>query len=163
MPGVVVAIGMAMVQVLIRASSPHDALLGCIPGTNTYRNTATNPDAVTVPGLIIYRFDASLVFFNADHFKTRVETVISETSEPVRYFLLDAETIPFLDTTGAASLDQVRGDLEADGIVMAVAEAKSTVRTMLDRTGLRERIGADRMFPTVASAVEALSGDRKLI
>ena len=157
LPGVVIAIGMALVQLLIRASRPHDAVLGRLPGTSIYSDTTTHPEAESFPGLVIYRFDASLVFFNADHFKARVRTVVREAPAPVRCFLLDAETMPYLDTTGAASLDQLCGDLEAEGIATAVAAAKSTVRTMLDRTGLAARIGPDRMFPTVASAVEALS------
>jgi MFS superfamily sulfate permease-like transporter len=156
MPGVVVAVVMAMVQVLIRASCPHDALLGRIPGTQVYRDIVLNPDAETFSGVLIYRFDASLVFFNSDHFKERVRSVIREASTPVRFFLLDAETIPFLDTTGAACLDQVCSDLEAGGIMTAIAEAKSPVRTMLERTGLTDRIGTERMFATVAAAVENL-------
>ena len=157
LPGVVVAVGVAIVQLLIKASRPHDAVLGRIPGTNVYRDTAAQPEAESFPGLVIYRFDASLVFFNADHFKARVRAVVREAPTPVRNFLLDAETMPFLDTTGAAGLDQACGDLEAKGIAVAVAAAKSPVRTMLDRTGLAGRIGPDRMFPTVASAVEAIS------
>jgi high affinity sulfate transporter 1 len=157
LPGVVVAVGLAIVQLLVRASRPHDAVLGHIPGTNAYHDTTSHPEAVSFPGLLIYRFDESLVFFNADYFKARVRTLVREAPAPVRYFLLDAETIPYLDTTGAACLEQVCGDLEAEGIAMAVAAAKSPVRTMLDRTGLAGRIGPDRMFPTVAAAVEALS------
>jgi high affinity sulfate transporter 1 len=157
LPGVVVAVGLAIVMLLVRASRPHDAVLGRIPGTNIYREAATSPGAESFPGLVIYRFDASLVFFNADRFKARVRTVVREAPAPVRHFLLDAETIPLLDTTGAAILDQLRGDLENEGIGMAVAEAKSQVRGMLDRTGLAGKIGPDRMFATVNAAVEALS------
>jgi high affinity sulfate transporter 1 len=157
LPGVVVAVGVAIVQLLVRASRPHDAVLGRIPGTNIYYDTTTHPEAESFPGLVIYRFDASLVFFNADHFKARVRAVVREAREPLRYLLLDAETMPYLDTTGAASLDQLCADLEDKGIAMAVAAAKSPVRTMLDRTGLVRRIGYNRMFPTVESAIEALS------
>lgn len=64
---------------------------------------------------------------------------------------------PYLDTTGAASLERVCGDLEAEGIAVAVAAAKSRVRTMLDRTALAARIGPERMLPTVESVVEALT------
>jgi high affinity sulfate transporter 1 len=161
LPGVVVAIGVAIVQLMIRTSMPHDAVLGRIPGTGMYRDIATNPEVETFPGLVIYRFDASLVFFNADHFKARVKTVIQQASKPVRYLLLDAGTMPMLDTTGAAGLDQVYGDLEAQGITLALTAAKGPVRTMLDRTGLAVRIGPERMFPTVESAVEALSAYEK--
>jgi len=155
--GVLVAVGVAIVQLLVRASRPHDAVLGRIPGTSAFLDTTTHPEAEKFPGMVIYRFDSSLVFFNADHFRARVRTLVREAPAPVRCLLLDAETIPYLDTTGAASMDQLRSDLKDEGIAMALAAAKSPVRTMLDRTGLAGRIGSDRMFPTVASAVEALS------
>ncbi|MEI6915807.1 MAG: STAS domain-containing protein, partial [Armatimonadota bacterium] len=157
LPGVLVAVGMALVQIMTRTSSPHDAVLGRIPATGAFRDSATHPEAELFPGLVIYRFDASLVFFNADHFKGRVRTVVNDAQAPLHYFLLDAETMPFLDTTGAASLEQVLEDLEAAGVKMAVVEAKSQVRSMLDRTGLAERIGRDKMFSTIDSAIVALT------
>jgi len=156
LPGVVVAVGVAIAQLLMRETWPHDAVLGRIPGTNDYHDTVLNPEAESFPGLVIYRFDSSLVFFNADYFKSRVRAMVREAPAPVRAFLLDAETMPYLDTTGAAVLDQVCADLEKEGIMMAIAAAKSPVRAMIDRTGLARRFGPDRMFPTVPSAVEAL-------
>ena len=141
----------------LASSNTTDAVLGRISGTGAYLDVATHTEAQLSPGIIIYRFDASLVFFNADHFKTRVRTVVREARAPVRHLLLDAETIPYLDTTGAASLEQVLGDLKAEGIAIAVAAAKSPVRAMFERTGLAGRIGADRMFLTLESAVETLT------
>jgi high affinity sulfate transporter 1 len=157
LPGVVVAVGLAIVQLLAKASRPHDAVLGRIPGTKAYSDTTTNSEAETFPGLVIYRFDSALVFFNADHFRARVREVVREALAPVRYLVLDAETMPLLDTTGAASLDQVCADLEGQGVAMAIAGAKSPVRTMLILTGLEKRIGLHRMFPMVESAVVELS------
>jgi high affinity sulfate transporter 1 len=156
LPGVVVAVGVAIAQLLMRESWPHDAVLGRIPGTDNYYDRTTHPEAETFPGLVIYRFDASLVFFNADNFKARVRTLVREGPAPLRVFLLDAETMPYLDTTGAAVLDQVRDDLEREGITMAMSSAKSPVRAMLDRTGLAARFGPGRLFRTVPAAVEAL-------
>ena len=158
LPGVVVAVAMAMLQVLVRSARPHDARLGRIPGTREYGDLATHSDAQTVPGLVLYRFDMSLVFFNADHFKARVRAVVAEAPKPIRHFVLDAETMPYVDVTGAAILDQVRSDLEAEGLGLAVAGAKSPVRGMLDRTGFIARLGPGRVFPTVDAAVAALSG-----
>jgi len=156
-PGVVVAVGAALGLLIMRASQPHDAVLGRVPGTRIYQDPTTNPGLEVSPGFLIYRFDASLVFFNADHFRSRVRSVVGEAAAPTLYFILDAETMPLLDTTGAASLDQVCDDLKEQGIAVAIAGAKSQVDTMLKRTGLAERIGSDRMFPTVDSAVSVLS------
>lgn len=156
LPGVIVAVLAALGQLLARASKPHDAVLGRIPGTNDYGDLTKYPGAEPVPGLVIYRFDASLVFFNADHFKARAKSVIRDDPAPVREFVLDAESMPNLDTTGAAVLDDLRNDLEAAGIAMAVAAAKSPVRGMLERTGFAGRIGADRMFSSVHAAAATL-------
>jgi high affinity sulfate transporter 1 len=156
LPGVIVAVIAALGQLLIRASKPHDAVLGRIPGTNDYGDLTQYPGAEPFPGLVIYRFDASLVFFNADHFKARAKSVVQDAPAPVRDFVFDAESMPHLDTTGAAVLDDLRSDLEAAGIAMAVAAAKSPVRGMLERTGFASRIGGGRMFPSVHAAVVAL-------
>jgi SulP family sulfate permease len=75
----------------------------------------------------------------------------------VRIFVLDAETMPYMDTTGAASLEQVCADFKARGMVVAIAAAKGPVRDMLDRTGLAEQMGANRLFASVNDAVEAFT------
>jgi MFS superfamily sulfate permease-like transporter len=147
---------LALIQLLAKASRPHDAVLGRVQGTGGFHDIRSYPKAESFPGLIIYRFDASLVFFNADHFKSRVRSLVAEAKTEVRCFLLDAETMPMVDTSGAASLDEARVELAERGIVFAIAAAKGPVRAMLDRTGLTEQIGAGRLFPTLDSAVEAL-------
>jgi len=157
LPGVGIAIGMAMIGLLARASRPHDAVLGRMPGSGEIRNRATNPEAAVVPGLLLYRFDSALLFFNADHFKARVLAVVREAPGPLRVFVLVAEVMPFLDTTGAETLDEVRADLAAAGTALAVAGAHQSVRGMLERSGLTKKIGADHMFPTVESAIAALA------
>jgi SulP family sulfate permease len=150
------------VQLLAKSSRPHDAVLGRIPGTTAFREAATNPGTETFPGLVIYRFDSAVVFFNADHFKTRAQAVVRTAPAPVRYLVLDAGAINQLDTTGAASLDRLCGDLQDQGVAIAVAGAKSAVRTMLQKTGLADRIGPDRMFHTLEAAVDALSEDHAI-
>jgi high affinity sulfate transporter 1 len=156
LPGVAVAVGVALLQLLVRASRPHDALLGRIPDSAIYCDTATHAEAQSLPGLMIYRFDSALLFFNADHFKARVKTLVASAPQAVRAFVLDAETMPFVDTTGVAAIDALCADFRDAGISFAVAAAKSPVRAMLERSGLSKKIGADRMFPTVAAAAEGL-------
>ena len=106
---------------------------------------------------MIYRFDSALVFFNADHFKSQVKAMVRQAQIDVRCVLLDAETMPFVDTTGAASLDEVCKALAERGILFAIAGARAPVRVMLDQTGVSQQIGAGCVFPTLQSAVQALS------
>jgi len=156
LPGVLVAVGVAILQLLGRASRPHDAVLGRIPGSDGYRDIAGRPEAETIPGMVIYRFDSGLVFFNSDYFKSRVRAVVREAKTDVHCFVLAAEGIPGMDTTGAASLSEVVAELAEKGMVLAVAGAKRPLRSMLDRTGLTEQIGTERIFPTLQSGVEAM-------
>ena len=155
LPGVLIAVGLAIIQLLAKASRPNDAVLGRIPGVDGFHDVNGQPEAETLPELIIYRFDSSLVFFNADYFKNRIRTVVAEAKTKPRWFLLDAESMPWIDTTGAAILDEVRNELAEKNIVLTVAEAKKPLRLMLDRTGLKEKIGPEGFFPTVGAAVEA--------
>ena len=94
LPGVVVAITIALVQLLAKASHPHDAVLGRIAGADGYHNLLRRPEAEPVPGMVIFRWDAPLVFFNADRFKSRVRSAVAESRGPVRYVVIHAESMP---------------------------------------------------------------------
>lgn len=157
LPGVVLAVGAAIVQLLFKASVPHDAVLGRMPRTQIYVDKATHSQAESFAGIVVYRFDSALVFFNADHFKARARAVVQQAAQPVRTFVLDAETMPYMDTTGAASLEYVCAEFKARGMVVAIAAAKGPVREMLERTGLLECIGANRLYASVNDAVEAFT------
>ncbi len=157
LPGVLVAVALALGQLVARASRPNEAVLGRAPDTGAYHDLRNRPDAETVPGLVIYRFDASLVFFNTDYFKSRVRSVVREAQIVPRCLILDAGTIPGIDTTGAAGLGEVCSELADRGVILAVAAAKGQVRWMLDRTGLTQQIGPQRLFPTLESAVRAMA------
>ena len=156
LPGVVVAVGVALLLLLARASHPYDAVLGRVPGTDGFHNVLNHPKAEQVPELVIYRFGAALVFFNADYFKTRVRSVVGQATPQPRCFVLDMETMPMIDATGAACLEEVYEELTERGIDFVLASAKGPVRSKLERTGLLHRVGAERCFPTVESAVVAL-------
>ena len=159
LPGVVFAVGVAIVQVLANASHPHDALLGRAPGGNVFVNVATHPEAQTVPGLVIYRFDAALLFFNADHFKARVRyTLITRSSgqQKPQFVVLDAETMALVDTTGAVNLVELSEELAERDIVVVIAATKAPVRQILDASSAPEQIGSKRHYPSVAAAVESL-------
>ena len=70
--GVLIAVGLAMLKLLMLASKPHDAVLGVVPGRDGFENLATEPAARSIPGVVVFRFDGSLLFFNADYFASRV-------------------------------------------------------------------------------------------
>jgi len=153
LPGVVVAVGLALLQLLAKASRPHDAVLGRASGLEGYRDARRNPEARTLPGLVLFRFDSPLVFFNADYFRSRIRAAMDAEKTPPRCVVLDAESISGIDSTGAAILEEVAAEMAGKGVAFAIAEAHAPLRDMLDRSGLGRRISSDRFFSTVEAAV----------
>jgi len=150
--GVLIAVALAILRLLMLASKPSDALLGILEGKEgIYGGEGGRP----VPGLLIYRFDASLVFFNADHFQERVLALVRESPTPVRWLLFDAESVPMLDISGATMLAALERDLAKSGTVLAIARAKGRFRETLERTGDLDRMGVGRFFPTVHAGIHA--------
>jgi MFS superfamily sulfate permease-like transporter len=103
--------------------------------------------------LLLYRFDAPLFFANASFFRREVRTQLASAETPVAWVVLAAEPITDIDTTAADMLGQLLDELGAAGIVLAFAEAKGPVKDRLRDYGLYERIGDERFFPTVGTAV----------
>jgi MFS superfamily sulfate permease-like transporter len=127
-----------------------------MPGVDAFVSVASHPEVETFPGILIYRFDAALLFFNADRFKARLREIVAETAPPPRAVVISAETIVLVDTTGTAVLADLTQELRGRGIIVAIADAKTAVRRMLERTGVDHQIGADRFYRTVGAAVDAL-------
>jgi MFS superfamily sulfate permease-like transporter len=99
--GVLIAIALALLNLLRVASHPRDEILGIVKGTDGLYSATEEEGAQTIPGVIIYRFQASLLFFNADHFSERVRTLINSSGTKPEYFLLSADAVPYLDVSGA--------------------------------------------------------------
>ena len=153
--GVLIAVALAMLKLLRQASRPRDALLGMVDRDDETYAATLEDGGKTIAGLIIYRFEASLVFFNADYFTERVRTVISNADSKPRTFLFDAESVPMLDVSGAYALDALRSELAEQGIVFGIARARGLFRVMLERAGVAERIGAENLFHTVHAGAMA--------
>jgi len=156
LPGVVVAITIALVQLVAKASHPHDAVLGRIAGVDGFHNLRRRPEAEPVPGMVIFRWDAPLVFFNADRFKSRVRSVVAESRGPVRYVVIHAESMPQLDITGAAALGELHAELAGRQIGLAIAGEHGQLSDMLSRSMLRDQIGAHLCVRTLDAAVAQL-------
>lgn len=155
LPGIVIAVTLAIVKLLAVGARPGDAILGEIPGQDGYHDTAEHPDAKTVAGLLIYRFDAPPLFFNADYLKQRIRAAVAASPARPAWFLYSAESANVMDFTGAEALDQIREELTAQGIVFAIARPRALFDVMFRRTGLADRIGAARIFSSVRSGVKA--------
>ncbi len=152
--GVVVAIALSIGVFLYRAARPHDAVLGRVDDVDGYHDIARGEDAETVPGLLVYRFDAPPFFVNADYLRQRVLELV-DASQDVRWLVLNAEAWTYLDATAIDVLARLDVELEQRGIALCFARLKGRQREIFEETDLTARIGPDRFFPTVRAAVAA--------
>ena len=153
--GIAIAIGLSVLNLLRRIVRPHDAVLGFAPGVAGMHDVEDYPDATQIPGLLVYRYDAPLFFADADNFRTRALRSIDEAETPVRWFVLNAEANTEIDFTAADIVEELRAELADRGITLALARVKFEVRDDLRRAGLIDAIGAEHVFATLPTAVEA--------
>ncbi len=159
--GLGLAIVLAILDLLYRSAYPHDAVLGRLADESGYRDMALWPEAKKVPGLVIYRFDAPLYFANANHFRERVKELITTSSDPVDWVIIDAEQIFYVDSTGSAAFGALLDDLETKGLQLAFARLKGPVRATFARSDIANRIEGLSLFPTVDDGVKAFEAWRK--
>ena len=152
--GIVVAIVLSLANFVRHAWRPYDAVLGRIPGRKGYHDIDRHPEAQQIPGLVVYRFDAPLFFANAELFAHRVIETVRADEDPTRWVIVAAEPMTDVDTTGAEALERLLDDLEHRGIVLAFAELKGPVKDRLHSYGLYDRIGDDRFYPTLGTAID---------
>ena len=152
--GVLVAIGLSVADLLVRVARPHDAVQGLVPGLAGMHDVNDYPEARTVPGLVVYRYDAPLFFANAEDFRRRA-LAAADQQGPVRWFVLNVEANVEVDFTALEALDAVREEITRRGAVFALARVKQDLLARLRSFGLADSIGEERLFPTLPTAVEA--------
>ena len=154
--GIAVGVLASLAEVLRRAAMPHTTVLGRVAGpVRAYRGLDTYPDAETVPGLIVFRFDAPLFFANVDVFRDEILELIDDALEPTRQVIVNADAIYDIDTTGLEMLERLHDDLEARSVRLVFARVKTRTRKLMRRTGLEERLGEDSFSLRVEDAVNA--------
>jgi MFS superfamily sulfate permease-like transporter len=153
LPGVFVAVVLSLVDFVRRAWRPHDATLVRVDELKGYHDRERHPEGRSIPGLVIYRFDAPLFFANASYFRREVRDHLAAAEVPARWVVVAAEPITDVDTTAADMLGELLDELGSAGITLAFAEMKGPVKDRLRDYGLYDRVGDDRFFPTIGTAV----------
>jgi SulP family sulfate permease len=152
--GVALGVVLSLLILIRRVSRPATAVLGRLPGTGGYRDITVFPEAESLPGLLIFRFDAPVIFPNAAYFADQVRRLIADAATPVSEVLIPAQQINQLDTTGADQLVKLKAELGSKGIALSFAEAKSALLEAMRRTGLEEKIGADHFYESIEEGVQ---------
>jgi high affinity sulfate transporter 1 len=151
---VMIAFLLATIEVIRRASMPGTWVLKEAPDGSHFV-AEDEEHAPDTPGLIVYRFGAPLYFANVTLFEEQIESLVSESSAPVKWFVLDTEAIVDIDTTGAEVLHQMLAWLSNQGVTVALSRANQTTVSLLEHYHLLQLIGEDRLYPTNHHAVSA--------
>jgi len=154
-PGIGLAIIVAVIEFLWDGWRPHSAVLGRAEGVRGYHDITRYPDAGLIPGLVLFRWDAPLFFANGELFQERIHAAIAQSPTKVRRVVVAAEPVTSVDVTAADALAELDDMLRKDGIELAFAELKDPVKDKLRRFGLYERFDERGFFLTIESAVDA--------
>jgi high affinity sulfate transporter 1 len=161
-PGIGMAIALAVIEFLWDGWRPHWAVLGKPDNVEGYHDIARYPDARRIPGLVLFRWDAPLFFANAELFHERIVGAIETAGGPVQRVVVSAAPMTSVDVTSADALTELDETLKARRIELCFAEMKDPVKDKLRRFGLFDEFGEKRFFPTIDSAVSDYVRSRKL-
>ncbi len=153
--GVLVGAVISLVLLIRRASSPHVAFLGRIPGVRRYSDLERHADNEPIPDIIAFRVESSVVYFNSEHIFDTVIGHVAASRDPVRLVICDLSTSPNVDMAGARMFLSLRDELDKRGISFRLVEARSTVRDMLRTEGAEGKTGHIDRFTSLAEAIDA--------
>jgi sulfate permease, SulP family len=161
LPGIAIAVISSLLALIRRVYRPRVAVLGRAIGETSadedyrFRSIDRHPEYETIPGLVLFRFSSELFFANASFFRDATLRLVAEADPPARTVLVDCSPISHLDTTAAAMLEELIDRLETACVTFELARTTAALNDALGRSGLRDRIGADRMHSSVRNGVEA--------
>ncbi len=153
--GIIVAVFLSLLDVARRAAFPHTAVLVREPGTDRFRDQDAVEGGETVPGLIVYRFDAPIFFANVEVLRDDIRRLVRESDPPVREILFDFESVYDVDTSAIDALHDLREELNEEDIRVAFARVRTRVWELMEAGDLVDRLGRDHMFLEVDDGVDA--------
>ncbi|MGH9041664.1 MAG: SulP family inorganic anion transporter [Acidimicrobiia bacterium] len=152
--GITVAVVASLLLILRQTTRPHVAVLGRLPGTAVFRNVERSPDAVTSPGVVVFRIDAPLYFANAEYLKDKLRRVEAER-QGLQVLVFDASSVSDLDSSADHALHDIADDLGSRGIDLYMAGVKGMVLDFMRRSGFYQHLGPERFFLSTDEAVRA--------
>jgi MFS superfamily sulfate permease-like transporter len=161
-PGITLAIVIAVIEFLWDGWRPHCAVLGSVDRIEGYHDINRYPDARLIPGVVLFRWDAPLFFANAELFHQRTLDAVANSATPVHWLVVAAEPVTSVDVTAADVLGELDDTLHAAGIELCFAEMKDPVKDKLKRFGLFARLGDQMFFATIDEAVSAYRASHAL-
>ncbi|MCB9053279.1 MAG: solute carrier family 26 protein [Lewinellaceae bacterium] len=152
--GILIGVVLSIAIIIFRTTMPHFAVLGKIPGKPHYKNVTRFDDLEIRDDILVMRFDARLYFANVSYFKDKIEEEIARKGKKLKLFILDANSINGMDSSGMHALEEIIGLCHAQGIDFNLASVKGPVRDILVRGGLVDEIGEENFFMRIQHAVD---------
>jgi high affinity sulfate transporter 1 len=152
-PGIALAIAIAVIEFLWDGWRPYSAVLGRVDNVKGYHDISRYPESRQIPGLVLFRWDAPLFFANAELFRDRVMMAVESSPTQVNWLVVGAEPVTSIDVTSADTLDELDHTLATSGIRLCIAEMKDPVKDKLKHFGLFSQFGEERFFATLGEAV----------
>ena len=156
--GVLVAAVASLLMLIAGTARPHVAFLGRIPGTRRYSDLERHPDNETLPGIVIFRVEAALLYFNAEHVHRVLMERVQATPD-LQLVVCDLSDSPTVDVAGARMLSQMCGDLAKRNASLRIVEAHARNRDLLRAVGLEEQVGHVGRRTSVDQVVEGESSE----
>jgi sulfate permease, SulP family len=153
--GLIFAVALTLVAVMRRLSAPQDSVLGRLAGSGNFVDVDRHPEAEQIPHLLIFRPNGMLFFANANRIRSRLRELTKQTDGSLHAVLINLEASPEIDVTSLEMLEQLRNELQGRDIALYFARVADRGRDLFDRSAFTERVGLNRIFPGVDSAVDA--------
>lgn len=152
--GIILGVGLSIGMILYRTMKPHIAVVGQIKGTNIYRNLERFEDAIDRNDVLIVRFDARIYFANVSFFKEKIERLIEKKTETLKIFILEAQSINAIDSSGVNMLFDILEECKEEGIQMIIIGLNGPIRDTLYKAGFVDALGIEHFFNRTHEAME---------
>jgi high affinity sulfate transporter 1 len=154
--GILIAVVLALARFVKQAARPRDEVLGKVEGLPGFHSIERHGAAArTFPGLVLFRFNGPLTFFNADYFKQRALAAAEASGKDLRWFVIDAIPISDIDVNGLYALRDLNAELEARGATLILAGRRTEFLIWLREIGVFRTELGHRLFPTLTQALKA--------
>src|SRR5262249_21542276 len=153
--GIALGVVLSLLLLIYRTSHPQDAVLGQLPGTEAYRDVERHPEALTFPGLLIWRPSGDLFFASFGHLGGRLKAALAASRPPTKHVLLDAESVNVIDVTACDALLSLIRELQSQGITFAFARVRDEVRERMRLGGVEAVVGSTNFHERVTDGVRA--------
>jgi MFS superfamily sulfate permease-like transporter len=157
--GIVIGVVLSLLLLVARSSRPAARRLGFDPGSRTFLDPSRHDGVQEIPGVLVVRLDGPLFFADAQRFHDEIAAMVSAAGDGLRAVVIDGDAISQTDTDGADVVIALARELRAVGVTLSFARVGLEISALWERAGAVDAVGAERFFPTVRAAVEAVRPD----